>query len=94
MTKWTKLLSKDATRASVGPNGGGQVAADLNYFDWLELQPSAFQDQALGSARAKLFRCGGLTPERFSEVQLDENFKPLILNQMKKLKPLALEKLV
>ncbi len=88
----TRLLSKDGTRASVGPNGGGQVAADLSYYDWLKLQPSAFQDQALGPTRAKLFRDGGLTLERFSELQLDRNFKPLTLEQMKKLEPLAFER--
>lgn len=92
VTKWTRLLGKDGTRAAVGPNGGGQVAADLSYYDWLKLQPSAFQDQALGPTRAKLFRDGGLTLERFAELQLDRNFAPLTLAQMKKLEPLAFER--
>jgi SPP1 gp7 family putative phage head morphogenesis protein len=92
VTKWTKFLSKDATRASVGPNGGVQVDADLSYYDWLKLQPSAFQDQALGPTRAKLFRDGGLTLERFSELQLDRNFQPLTLEKMRELEPLAFEK--
>jgi len=92
VTKWSKFLSKDATRASVGPNGGDQVAASLSYYDWLKLQPSAFQDQALGPTRAKLFRDGGLTLERFSELQLDRHFQPLTLIQMKELEPLAFEK--
>ncbi|MBP0943100.1 minor capsid protein [Pseudomonas alliivorans] len=92
VTKWTKLFSKNATRASVGPNGGGQVAADLSYYDWLKLQPAAFQDQALGPKRARLFREGGLTLKRFAELQLDRNFKPLSLAEMKLLEPLAFDK--
>lgn len=92
MTKLTKLLSKDATRAFVGPGGGAQVAADLSYYDWLKLQPSAFQDQPLGPTWAKLFSEGGLMLKRFSELQLDRNFQPLTLDQMKALEPLAFER--
>ena len=41
--------------------------------------------------RAKLFREGGLTVERFAELQLDRNFAPLTLARMKVLEPLAFE---
>ena len=34
---------------------------------------------------------GGLTVERFAELQLDRNFAPLTLVQMKSLEPLAFE---
>lgn len=82
------FLKKGATRSSVD----GYVDADETYYEWLSKQPAAFQDQALGPARGKLFRDGGLSIERFSELQLDRKFKPLNLEQMKKLEPLAFEK--
>ncbi|MDB5995254.1 MAG: head morphosis protein [Pseudomonas sp.] len=91
VTRFSALFSKDATRASVGPDGGGQVSAGLTYYDWLKQQPASFQDQAIGPVRAKLFRDGGLSVERFSELQLDRNFSPLTLDQMRSLEPLAFE---
>jgi len=92
LTKLSDMFAKGATRASVGVDGGKQVSADLSYYDWLKQQPAAFQDQAIGPMRARLFREGGLSLERFSELQLDRNFKPLTLAQMKELEPLAFEK--
>jgi hypothetical protein len=68
------------------------VRADLSYYDWLKQQPAAFQDKAIGPVRAKLFREGGLSVERFAELQLDRNFAPLTLTQMKVLEPLAFER--
>jgi SPP1 gp7 family putative phage head morphogenesis protein len=92
ITRFSAVLSKDGTRASVGDSGPQQVRADLSYYDWLRQQPSAFQDKAIGPIRAKLLRDGGLSVERFSELQLDRNFSPLTLDQMKALEPLAFEK--
>ena len=91
LTNLSKMFAKGATRASVGANGGQQVGADLDYYHWLQQQPAAFQTEALGPVRAKLFREGGLTVERFAELQLDRNFTPLTLAQMKILEPLAFE---
>jgi hypothetical protein len=92
VTRFSTLFAKDATRASIGDGGAQQVRADLSYYDWLKQQPAAFQDKAIGPVRAKLFREGGLSIERFSELQLDRNFAPLTLVEMKKLEPLAFEK--
>ena len=86
------MFAKGATRASVGANGGQQVGADLDYYHWLQQQPAAFQTEALGPVRAKLFREGGLSVERFAELQLDRNFTPLTLRQMIDLEPLAFER--
>ena len=92
LTKLSEMFSKGATRASVGADGAGQVSASLDYYRWLQQQPIAFQDAAIGPKRAKLFREGGLSVERFAELQLDRNFAPLTLKQMKALEPLAFER--
>lgn len=92
LTKLSELFVKGATRASVGADGAGQVSASLDYYHWLQQQPATFQDVAIGPVRAKLFREGGLNVQRFAELQLDRNFTPLTLTQMKGLEPLAFER--
>lgn len=67
----------------------GPVDAKQSYYDWLKDQPPGFQDQALGPTRAKLFRDGGLSATKFSELQLDKNFEPLTLAEMKQIEPEA-----
>lgn len=88
ITRLSALFNKGATRASET----GQVSADLTYYEWLGRQSSAFQDQALGTTRGKLFREGGLTLEQFAELQLDRSFRPITLERMKELEPLAFER--
>ena len=78
----------DTTRASKD----GPVSASDSYYDWLKKQPDAFQDDVLGPERGKLLRDGGLTAKRFSELQLDKNFRPMTLAEMRKKEPLAFEK--
>ena len=92
LTNLSEMFAKGATRASVGYQGGQQVSTDLDYYHWLQQQPAAFQDVAIGPVRGKLFREGGLSVERFAELQLDRNFTPLNLAQMKALEPLAFSK--
>lgn len=92
ITRLSALFGQGATRAAVGADGGGQVSASLSYYQWLKTQPAAFQDAALGPVRGKLFRDGGLTAERFAALQLDKSFKPLTLDQLKELEPLAFER--
>lgn len=86
--KYRKLM-QGATRASKGQEGGQQVSADLSYYDWLKQQPAEFQDEVLGPMRAKLFRDGGISVSRFAELNLDKNFMPLTLDQMRALDPIA-----
>lgn len=81
-------LKEDATRASKD----GYVDADLSYYQWLKKQPASFQNEALGQSRAKLFREGGLTAEEFARLNLNRNFMPLTLDEMKAKEPLAFER--
>lgn len=92
VTRFGALFSKDGTRASVGDSGPQQVRADLSYYDWLTQQPAAFQDKTIGPVRAKFLRDGGLSVDRFSELQLGRNFAPLTLEQVKALEPFAFER--
>ena len=82
------FLKQGATRASKD----GQVDASLTYYEWLKTQSEGFQDNVLGPTRGQLFRNGGLSAERFAELQLDRNFKPLTLDEMQRLEPLAFER--
>lgn len=70
----------------------GPVDAKETYFSWLQKQSPAFQDKVLGPVRGKLLRDGGLSAERFRQLRLDRNFKPLTLAEMQKLEPLAFER--
>lgn len=79
----------DTGRPAVGEDGPEQdVSAKTNYQNWLKTQPNAFQDEVLGQAKGALFRDGGLTLDKF----VDHNYKPLTLDQLKKLEPKAFEK--
>jgi SPP1 gp7 family putative phage head morphogenesis protein len=82
------FLDEGATRSSVD----GPVSADETYYSWLKKQDASFQDEVLGKERANLFRDGGLSPQRFANLQLDKNFKPITLAQMRELEPLAFQR--
>lgn len=62
-TKAQAKRIKRNTRASMN----GQVPGDLTYQDWLKRQPKEFQNDVLGPTKAKLFRGGGLSLDRFVE---------------------------
>lgn len=82
------FLDEGATRsAEFGP-----VPADQTYYEWLQDQPAAFQDEALGKTRGALFRDGGLSADKFASLNLGRNFQPLTLDQMRELEPLAFER--
>ena len=78
-------LSDLLTRASQD----GQVKGSMTYYEWLKTQSAQFQDNVLGPTRAKLFRDGGLSSERFAQLQLGTAFEPLSLEEMAELEPLA-----
>lgn len=79
------FLEEGGTRSSKD----GYVDAKLTYYDWLKKQPAAFQNEALGPTRAKLFRDGGLTADAFARLNLDKRFEPLTLAEMKTKAPAA-----
>ena len=80
-----ETLRQGATRASAD----GPVPANMSYYEWLKTQPVDFQNEAIGPVRAQLLRDGGLSAQRFQELQLGRNFEPLTLDEMKKLEPVA-----
>lgn len=88
LNKEFDFLNEGATRSSTD----GYVNAELSYYDWLKQQPVRFQDSVLGPTRGKLFRDGGISAKRFSELQLDKNFEPLTLEEMRSLEPHAFER--
>jgi SPP1 gp7 family putative phage head morphogenesis protein len=51
----------EGTRSSLD----GQVPANINFDKWLRTRSVAFQEDVLGKTKAKLFRDGGLTLDRF-----------------------------
>ena len=87
-----KALRKGAKRPSIVNGKADQVPADETYYEWLKRQPMGFVETAIGPVRAKLLVDGGLSPERFAELQLDRNFQPLTLDEMKALEPLAFQR--
>jgi len=79
------FLKKGATRSSMS----GPVSARESYYSWLKRQPAGIQAAAIGQKRSKLLRDGGLSAEKFAKLNMGRNFKPLTLEKMKKLEPLA-----
>lgn len=65
-------------RPAKGLVGGKQVDSTTTYSDWLRMQPNAFQDVVLGKTRAKLFREGTLTLDKF----IDNKGNVLTLQQL------------
>ena len=86
-------LRTGATRAARGEDGQVvKVPARQTYYGWLKEQPAAFQDAAIGPTRARLLRDGGLSAQRFSELRLGKDFRPLSLREMRLLEPVAFER--
>lgn len=87
------FLSKGRTRSARTPKGKvTTVKASQSYYDWLKGQPRKFQESILGRDRTKLFREGGLSAERFAELNLNKNFAPATLDQMRAMEPTAFER--
>lgn len=78
--------------ASKRASKDGEVSDKLTYYGWLKTQHDAFQDEVLGVSRGKLFRDGGLSAEKFAELQLDKRFRPRTLEELRDLAPAAFKK--
>ena len=63
------------------------VVENKPYYEWLKDQLPKVQDMALGKTRAEIFRSGKLTPKQFANLQLDKNFEPITLDEMRKIAP-------
>lgn len=74
-TQFSEMFGQGGTRSPQN----GQINGALECYHWLHRQPASFQDAAIGPVRAELFRDGGLTVQRFNELQLNRNFAPLDL---------------
>lgn len=68
-------------------DGVRPVSARLTYGGWLKKQPQAVQDEVLGVERAKLFRSGKVSIQRFT----DDTGKVYTLDQLREREGLALE---
>lgn len=75
------LTNAGGKRASMD----GPVSAKLSYGDWLAKQGKDFQDDVLGPTRAKLFREGGLSVDKF----VNDKGVTLTLEQLKNKYPTA-----
>lgn len=69
--------------------GGQVIAAGETYYSWLRRQTRQFQDDVLGPTRGDLFRNGGLTSDQFSRLNLNRQFEPLTLDEMRARQPEA-----
>ena len=59
----------------------GQVAANLNYEQWLKRKSKSFQDQVLGKGKARLWRRGAISS--LSQL-VDQTGRPITLKQFRR----------
>ena len=71
ITKSFREMGLDVDEFAPGTQASldGQVPEELSYQDWLKKQSKDRQEEILGVAKAKLFRDGGLTLDRFVDRQ-------------------------
>ncbi len=67
------------TRASMD----GKVSSDLTYHDWLKKQSASVQQDALGPKRFKLWKEGGIAPEKF----INDEGRQFTLDELKRKMP-------
>ena len=68
------------------------VTDNKSYYEWLKTQPKTFQDDALGKTRVALFRDGGLSADDFAKLNVNNNYEPLTLKEMRSKDPIAFER--
>lgn len=84
------ILEEGATR-SARDEEGKVISVDANetYYSWLKKQNFDFISSVIGKTRANLLINGGLSAERFAELNLNKDFTPASIKEMKKIEPLA-----
>lgn len=88
-----KVLDEGATQAARNESGKVvKVDAEETYYSWLKKQSANFQDSIIGKTRGKLLRDGGLSAERFAEINLNRDFSPATLDEMREMDILAFER--
>jgi len=75
-------------RPSIGSDGAKVVSGQSTYGGWLRKQPVSFQNEALGPERAKLFRNGGLSIDKFT----NDRDITYTLDELRGLEPQAFER--
>lgn len=88
--KYAKL-AEGRTRSTRDPKTGkvGKTSATTTYYDWLKRQPASVQNSIIGPTRGKLLRTGGISSNRFAELQLNKNFSPATLDEIRAMEPIA-----
>ena len=79
LDKKYEALNEGGTRASKD----GYVSANLTYYEWLKRQPAAFQKKVLGKGKYDIFKFDGMTAEKFAKLNLDKDFSPITLAELK-----------
>lgn len=74
----------DGERASMN----GPVKTSTTYNSWLKRQPKAFQYELLGKTKARLFRSGGLSLDKFT----DPRGITYTIQQLRRLEPMAFDR--
>lgn len=85
MTRQERTASVRSIRQRWAADNIGQVPAETTYGEWLKGQPAAFQDEVLGRTKARLFRKGGLTLDKF----IDRRGTDLSIADLRKMEPEA-----
>lgn len=65
-------------------SAGGQVPANMTYYEWLKTQSASFQEEVLGPSRFKMFARSDMTADKFAKLQLNSAFQPLTLEEIRK----------
>lgn len=92
--RWLKRDAKGrfAKDDRTQPTADGIVPVRVTYYEWLKTQDADFQDDVLGVTRGALFRKGGLSAEAFARLNLDRNFEPMTLDEMRERAPLVFKR--
>lgn len=69
--EWSRMSAADrraqvkARRDAWAAENIGLTPSNVTYQDWIKRQPAKFQDEVLGPTRARLFRDGGVSLDKF-----------------------------